>query len=158
MALGTICIISDTGRTQLSPEAVTIDGIQHGFVVSMKITQRFKNTESAPVDLSYLIPNNSKICLYDTTFRLRDEVIKPRLERKAAAEEIYDEARSEGRAAILSRSLGNGLVEFQLGNLPPDSFCEVEVDCGFVASSSGADKLFFKFPLWCAFNRTINTR
>jgi hypothetical protein len=147
MVLGTICIISDTGRTQLTPEAVTIEGVQHGFLVSAKIMQRFRNAENSPVDLSYLIPNNSKICFYDTTFRLRDEVIKPRLERSAAAQEIYDAATSEGHAAILSRSLGKGLVEFQLGNIPPDSFCEVEVDCAFVASSSGLDKLFFKFPL-----------
>jgi hypothetical protein len=146
MTLGTICVLSPGGRTALSPEAVTIEGIQHGFVVTFKITQRFRNSTSDSVDCSYIIPNNMKICLYETTFRLRGEVIKPRLERKAAAKEIFREAKADGRAAILSSSLDNGLIEFELGNLPAESFCEVEVDCGLVASSSGDDKLTFKFP------------
>jgi hypothetical protein len=147
MVLGCICAISDDGRNALSPESVTVDGVQHGFVVSLRVTQCFKNSTAGPIDLSYIIPNNVKICLYDTTFRLRGEIIKPRLERKAEAREIFDNAKAEGRAAVLSRSLGNGLVEFELGNLPPDSTCEVEAECGFVSSASSADQLFFKFPL-----------
>jgi hypothetical protein len=80
-------------------------------------------------------------------FRLRGEVIKPRQQEKAAAEEIYREAIDEGRGAILSRDLGDGLVEFQLGNLPPNDFCDVEVLDAFVSNSVGSDKLFFKFRL-----------
>jgi hypothetical protein len=73
--LGAICLVSDSGRTKLPRQAVTMEGLQHGFVVSMKIIQRFKNPHANTVDLSYVIPSNCKICLYDTRFRIRDEVI-----------------------------------------------------------------------------------
>jgi hypothetical protein len=85
--------------------------------------------------------------MYDTTFRIGSETIKVLLEEKKAAEEIYVEATNEGRAAVLGQSLGNGLVEFQLGNLPPGESCEIEVKCAFTSSSSGPSALFFKFPL-----------
>jgi hypothetical protein len=74
-------------------------------------------------------------------------VIKPSLERKAAAEEISKEATRERRAATLGPNLGNGLTEFKLGNLPAEDVCEVEICCGFVASLSGPNELFFTFPL-----------
>jgi hypothetical protein len=147
MSLGTLCVVSDTGRRRLDPDAVTIEAVQQGFVVSLKITQRFTNSTPNPVDAAYVIPNNSKICLYGTTFRLRDEVITPKLERLSAAKELFEEGKSKGRAAILALSLGDGLIDFQLGNLPPKSSCEVEVECGLVASVSGPQELSFKFPL-----------
>jgi hypothetical protein len=115
--------------------------------VSLRVTQRFENTTRKAIDISYIIPNNMKICLYDTTLRIRDEVVKPRLERTGVAKEIYDAAKAEGRTAILGLPLGEGLIEFRLGILPPGSKREVDVDCGLVASSSGIDKVGFKFPL-----------
>jgi hypothetical protein len=147
MVLGCLVSVSEGIRSPLPRNSVTVAGVQTGFIVSFTVTQRFTNPKPSSVDVSYLVPNNCKICLYETTFRLRGEVIKPRLERKAVAETIFKEATREGRAAILGKNLGNGLVEFRLGNLPANDFCEVEVCCGFVASSSGPNEIFFKFPL-----------
>jgi hypothetical protein len=55
--------------------------------------------------------------------------------------------KAAGRAAVLGRNLGNGLVEFKLGNVPGGDVCSVEVKYGFTASSSGPSSMFFKFPL-----------
>jgi hypothetical protein len=85
--------------------------------------------------------------MYGTTFRIGGEEIRVSLEEKKAAEEIFLEAQTEGRAALLGQNLGNGLVEFVLGNIPPGTPCEVSVDCAFTASSSGSSSTFIKFPL-----------
>jgi hypothetical protein len=105
------------------------------------------NPKDTVAVISYLVPTNSKICFYDTTISLCGEVIRPCLQDKAAAEEIFTEAKAKGHAAIIGRNFGNGLVEFDIGNLPPYESCEVEVRCGFISSSIDTDKLFFKFPL-----------
>jgi hypothetical protein len=130
-----------------TPESVAIDGVQQGFLVSFTVVQRFKNTKDIAVDARYVIPNNFNICMYDTTFRLRGEVIKPRLHEAREADFIRLEAKADGRSGIFGRAIRNGLVEFKIGNLPPKDFCETEVQCGFVSRAASPDTLFFKFPL-----------
>jgi hypothetical protein len=148
MVLGTCVVFSPRGeRSAIPPTTITINGEQDGFLVVFTIKQVFLHTSADPVEIRYIVPNNSKLCLYGTTFRIGDRVITVSLQEKATAKETYVEAVSEGRAAILGKSLGNGLVEFTLGNVPPGERCEVEVKCALTASSSGLASTFFKFPL-----------
>jgi hypothetical protein len=148
MVLGT-CIIRPANAPieALRPESITIDGAQDGFVVGFTIRQIFKHESAIAEEMSYIVPNNSKICMYDTTFRIGSDIIKAIIEEKKRAEEIYLEAKASGRAALLGSNIGNGLVEFKLGNIPADVECEVIVKCGFTASSATPSSLFFKFPL-----------
>jgi hypothetical protein len=147
MVLGTCVIFTSTGRSSLKPESISITGEQDGFIVVFTVKQLFRHTSPSTADVRYIVPNNSKICIYDTTFRIGSRVIKVVLQAKQAATEIFVKAKDHGRAALLGQQLGNGLVEFTLGNLPSGEPCEVEVKCAFVASSSGLSETYFKFPL-----------
>jgi hypothetical protein len=147
MVLGTCVIFTPTGRSPLAPESISITGEQDGFLISFTVKQLFRHSSDSPSDVRYIVPNNSKLCMYDTTFRIGDRLIKVVLQEKEAAKETFLEATEQGRAALLGQQLGNGFVEFTLGNLPPGEPCEVEVKCAFVASSSGLSTTFFKFPL-----------
>jgi hypothetical protein len=148
MVLGA-CVIwtPNSAIKSLHPDSIKIEGQQAMFIAGFTVSQVFKHDLPSPQQVSYIVPNNSKICMYDTTFRIGGETIRPVLEEKKRAEEIFLEATAEGRAALLGSNLGNGLVEFKLGNLPPGKTCEVIVKCGFTVSSSGPSSLFFKFPL-----------
>jgi hypothetical protein len=147
MVLGTCVILNESGRTSLKPESIIISGKQSGFLVNFTVKQLFRHSLPDAQDIRYLVPNNSKICMYGTTFRIGDEEIRVVLEEKKAAEEIFIEAKAQGRAALLGQNLGDGLVEFSLGNIPPGEPVEVSVECAFTASSSGPSSIFFKFPL-----------
>jgi hypothetical protein len=99
------------------------------------------------VDMRYVVPNNSKLCLYGTTFRIGDRLITVALQEKGAAKATFVEALDAGRAAILGQNLGDRLVEFALGNVPRGEPCVVEVKCALTAASSGPSATFLKFPL-----------
>jgi len=88
---------------RLSPSSVSIHGTRHGFIISFAVRQTFEHAEAGPQELSYIVPNNPKICMYGTTFTIGDEVIKPRIQEKDEAERIYLEAKQEGHAALLHR-------------------------------------------------------
>jgi hypothetical protein len=147
MTLGTCVVFTPAGRAPLTPESVSITGVQDGFLLAFTVKQLFRHSSDSPADVRYIVPNNNKLCMYGTTFRIGDQVIHVSLQEKQAAEETFIEAVDEGRAALLGRNLANGLVEFSLGNIPPNQPCEVEVKCAFTASSSGDSATFFKFPL-----------
>ena len=126
---------------------VSIRGCLRGFIADVTVLQRFQQDEQESAEMSYIVPNNSKICIYDTTFYVGDEVIKPRVEEKKDAEEIYLEAKSENLAALLASNIGNGLIEFTLGNIGRGVSVCVEVKCCFIGSRSGVSGMLFKFPL-----------
>jgi hypothetical protein len=148
MVLGTCIVRAADGRIEgLTPESVSISGHQDGYIVGFTVRQVFRHDSPSPQEVSYIVPNNSKICMYGTTFRVGGETVTAVVEEKKRAEEIFVEASEAGRAAVIGRNLGNGLVEFKPGNVPGGGPCEVEVKCGFTASSSGPSSTSFKFPL-----------
>ena len=97
--------------------------------------------------MTYVASNNGRMCIYDTTLYIGDEVVKPKVEEKSAAKDTFDEAKKEGRTTFYGKQLGNGLVEFQLGNVPEGVLVAVEVKLCVVTNLSGRDSVYFKFPL-----------
>jgi hypothetical protein len=149
MVLGTCVVHLPEGRQQLAPHSISIEGVQSGFIVSFTVKQAFTHSHGGAKEMSYIVPNNSKLCMYDTTFRIGSEVIKPKIHEKKQAEAIYLEAKKSGHAALIASNLGNGLVEFKLGNIGPGVQCQVECRCAVAGSSVGPDGIFVKFPLDC---------
>jgi hypothetical protein len=80
MVLGTCVILNESGRSALKPESITISGQQHGFIVNFTVKQVFRRSSSVAEDIRYIVPNNSKICMYGTTFRIGGEEIRVSLE------------------------------------------------------------------------------
>ena len=146
MVLGscTILIPGSSRKERLSPIAVSMNAELRGMIAKVKIRQEFKHTASVACDVTYIVPNNSKICMYDTTFTVGNEVIKPKLEEKKQAEQIFVEAKQEGSTALLASNIGDGLVEFKLGNISNEVPVIVEVTC-CVCCNFNDDIMFFKF-------------
>lgn len=146
MVLGACVVVGPGGMTSIKPESISIIGEQDGFIVGFTVVQAFVHGGSTSADVRYIIPTNSKMCVYDTVFRVGSETIRAVLQEKAMAEEIFISAQSEGRAALIGQNLGDGLVQFKLGNIAGNTRCEVEVKVGFSCVGTGAIQ-FFKFPL-----------
>ena len=148
MVLGSVLILNpEIGKSRIAPKDVSIRGCLRGFIADVTVRQTFQQDTDETVEMSYIVPNNSKICIYDTTFYVGDEVIKPKIEEKKHAEEIYRDAQEQDFAAIMARSIGNGLIEFTLGNIACGVSVCVEVKCCFIGSRSGVNGMVFKFPL-----------
>ena len=147
MVLGSLVVIKDTGKARIPPTGVTITGCLRGFIGDFTVRQDFKQDIADVIEMSYIVPNNMKMCIYDTTFYVGDEIIKPQIEEKQEAQAIYLEATAENRAALLARNIGKGLIEFIIGNIPRDVVVSVEVKCCFFGSRSEGDCMLFKFPL-----------
>jgi serine/threonine protein kinase len=148
MALGSLALVGQGGRWQtLTPESVSITGQQDGFIVGLTVCQRFRLPSPGPPEISYIVPNRGKICMYDTTFRVGDRFIKPMLEERKRAEQIFVDTEDEGQAALLSWNLAEGLIEFRFGCIDGGETCEVEVKLGVWGSAVGFSSVVFTVPL-----------
>ena len=132
---------------RLPPQSASIHGSLHGVVARFVVRQEFLHKEKDPVDVDYITSNNLNLCIYDTTFYVGDEVIKPQIEETKQAEAIFEEAKEQSRTAILAREIGNGLVRYQLGNVPPETLVVVEVKTCVFSHMCAEDAFQFKMPL-----------
>ena len=147
MVLGSCVIVEGGHAKRLTPQAAFVHGSLHGLVAVFVIRQEFRHERRYPMDVDYLVADNLNLCMYDTTFYVGDEVIKPRIEEYQRAEGIFREAKKDSRTAIIGRDIGNGLVRFRLCNVPPDTLVVVEVKSCVFGHMCADDAFQFKIPL-----------
>ena len=148
MAFGTCCISQYNNRLyKLKPKYVNIEGIQKGFIVNFEMTQAFRINTTESEEISYIFPNDMKMCIYDTTFTIGDKIIKPQLAPFDEAKTIYNEAIGQGQIVVYGANVGKGLSEFKIGNLPPRTTCKVILKIALECKQIDNNTLMIKFPL-----------
>ena len=144
---GSCFIIQKDKIKEMEVLSIKIEGFQKGFIVNFEITQSFIHNEQTPKEVKYVFPNDLKICIYDTTFVVGDEIIKPKLKMKEEAEDTYEEAIKTGHAVVYGTNIGYSLTEFKLGNLPAKTPIKVILKVAFTGQIKDSKTFFVKFPL-----------
>lgn len=147
MVFGTCCISKDANLQSMTTRSVKIEGTQHGLITNFEVTQTFTHSESDLQEVSYIFPNDLKMCIYDTTFVVGDEIIKPKLRPKEEAEKTYKEAVDSNCLALFGSNNDDCMTEFKLGNVPPGIECKVILKIALTAKVTTEKNFFIKFPL-----------
>lgn len=147
MVFGSCCTLTKNRLTAMKAKSVKIEGFQRGLIVNFEVTQTFYHTNKSAKEISYVFPNDFKICIYEVTFVVGDEIIKPKLASIEEATKTYEEAVNSGHMSVLGSNISYGLTHFELGNLPPNTECKVIIKIAFTAQLSKEKTFFIKFPL-----------
>ena len=147
MSFGSCCVLQGNNYLKMKPKAIEILGVQKGLILNFEVKQIFQHSQPQPQEISYIFPDDFKMCIYDLKFAVGDKIIKPELKAKNEALETYKEAISEGKTAIYGANIANGLNEFKLGNLPPKTACKVILKIAFCANQINENSFYVKFPL-----------
>ena len=147
MSFGSCCIYDDSEYSSMNAKSVQIKGEQSGLLINFELIQTFYHTESKPQEVCYLFPNDLKLCIYDTTFVIGKEIIKPKLKPKEEAESTYEEAVEKGHTAIYGSNVKSGMTKFKLGNVPSNTDIKVILKIAFTANVTKQNSFFVKFPL-----------
>lgn len=147
MVFGSCCILIKDDLRSMKAKSVKIEGEQRGLLTNFEVTQTFTHSEKEPQEVHYVFPNDLKICIYDTTFVVGEEIIKPKLQSKEEAKKTYKEAVDAGRTAVYGSNIGYGMTEFKLGNVPPETECKVILKIAFTAQVTKEKSFFIKFPI-----------
>ena len=147
MSFGSCCVLDGSRYSVMDAKSVIVKGEELGLLVNFEVTQTFYHEESKPKEVSYIFPNDLKMCIYDTTFVVGNEIIKPKLEPKEEAKKTYEEAVKAGHTAVYGSNIRSGLTNFKLGNVPPNTDCKVILKVAFKANMTKQNSFFIKFPL-----------
>lgn len=108
-----------------------------GDLVEVQVTQRFENPGDVPLDATYQFPLHEDAAVYAMTMRVGDEVVRAEIQERDEAQRTFEEAKIEGRAAVLTEQHRPNLFQQSVANLMPG--VPVEVVLNYVHAASRRD-------------------
>ncbi|OHT07858.1 breast cancer suppressor candidate 1,bcsc-1 [Tritrichomonas foetus] len=146
LSIGSFYYTHNNQFVTLQPKNLVIKGMMRGFLLDVEINQ----TTSAPCDIpevSYTFPTDGRLCVHSLYFSIGDEKIQAKIKSSDQAEEIFEEAVSDGITAVMTRTLEPGLLSVAVGNVPKDKEITVSMKISFLAILSNSKTLITKIPL-----------
>jgi Ca-activated chloride channel family protein len=104
-----------------------IDAHISGVVADVSVVQTFTNPFDHPIEASYVFPLPDDGAVDAMTLRVGRRVIEASVHAREEAEEIYDEARREGRVAARLDQERPNLFKQHVANLLPGAVVEIEL-------------------------------
>ena len=97
------------------------------FIAEVELTQRFRNQETRPLEVTYRFPVEEEAAVTGCTALLGDQTIVARVQENRRAERMYEEAVRENKTAVLLSSARPDIFQLRVGQLAPGAECEVRV-------------------------------
>ena len=125
--------------------SVEIDSHVNEIFSTTKVTQRFKNPESNPLELKIYIYKKKDILFSSFSAKIGDSIkVKSKVIKKQKAEEKYGDAIASGNAAIyVTEDSYNNRIILNMGNIPPKE--EIILICDFIKLTESSKKYEFEF-------------
>jgi Ca-activated chloride channel family protein len=106
-------------------KGATLAGVLQGSLFEATLEQRFKNPTEQHIEVVYIFPLPYGAVLLDLKVKLGDQLLTGCVIAKREAETKYEEALTEGDAAIMLERNTDGTHTLNLGNLAPHEDCVV---------------------------------
>jgi len=99
----------------------------HGDVATVELTQAFTNPHDKPMHARYVFPLPPKAAVYAMRMRIGQRVIEAQIKRKEEAEQVFEQAKAEGKQAALLTQHRPDVFTQQVANLMPGDRILVEL-------------------------------
>ncbi len=96
-----------------------------GDLATIRLEQWFKNPTNEPLDATYLFPLNKDSAVYAMQMQVGDELIEAKIKRKEEAEQTFEQAKHDGKAASLLTQHRPNMFTQRLANLMPNESIRV---------------------------------
>jgi Ca-activated chloride channel family protein len=103
-----------------------------GDMASVTLTQTFANPATLPMRAEYLFPLNQHAAVYGMEMEIGDEVITAQIRKKKEAEQVFAQAETAGKSAVLLTQHRPNMFTQKIANLMPGQ--PVSVTLSYVQS------------------------
>lgn len=119
MSMHTAAVLETAQGGRILLQKVDVEGHLHDLMSDIAITQTYKNKEPVTIEGVYTFPLPLDAVLLELTVTLGERTLAGHVVAKAEAEERYEEAITDGDAAIMLQQVEPGLYTMNVGNLKP---------------------------------------
>ncbi len=99
----------------------------HGDVATVELTQTFTNPHEKPMHARYVFPLPPDAAVYAMRMRIGQRVIEAQIKRKEEAEQVFEQAKAEGKQAALLTQHRPDVFTQQVANLMPGDRILIEL-------------------------------
>ena len=138
--------LSPTVQAALFVASTHVDARISGPYAELTITQVWKNPYDEVIEGTYTFPLHQESAVDAAAFRMGERIVQARIEKKAEARQIYEDARDAGLAASLTEQERPNVFSQSIANIPPGE--DVEVLLHVVQPLTYEDGVYsFELPL-----------
>lgn len=98
-----------------------------GVIAEIELTQVYKNEGKRTIEAVYVFPLGAKSAIHAMRMKIGKRVIEAKIEERAAAKRIYDQAKQEGKVASLLEQERPNVFQMKVANIMPGDRIEVKV-------------------------------
>ena len=143
-------LTSVDGRTY-PLESARVSARSEGGIAVTRLFQVYANPHDEPLEVVYTLPLPADGAVLGYTIRMGEKVIRGEVEPREKAEALYKEALYQGKTAGLLEQDRADTFRQRLGNLPPRTAAEIEIQVlhplAFLPAAPGAEpKWEYRFP------------
>jgi Ca-activated chloride channel family protein len=115
------------GVDALPLKSTQVDVSVSGVIADVRVTQRYRNEGSVPLEARYVFPASTRAAVNALTMRIGDRVVRAEIREKQAARREYEGAKQAGRSATLLEQQRPNVFQMSLANVMPGDTIEVEL-------------------------------
>jgi Ca-activated chloride channel family protein len=117
-----------------------------GNVSRVEVTQTFENHFTEPLEAVYVFPLPDEAAVDDMEIKIGDRIIKGNIKKREEAQQIYEQAKQQGRTAGLLEQQRDNIFTQSLANIKPGEQIDVTIRYTETLKFEGGDYEFV-FPM-----------
>ena len=98
-----------------------------GVIAEIELTQVYKNEGKRTIEAVYVFPLGTKSAIHAMRMKIGKRTIEAKIEERAAAKQIYEQAKQEGKVASLLEQERPNVFQMKVANIMPGDRIEVKV-------------------------------
>jgi Ca-activated chloride channel family protein len=99
-----------------------------GVIAAIELTQVYKNEGERTIEAVYCFPLGTKSAIHAMRMKIGNRIIEAKIEERAAAKRIYEQAKDEGKLASLLEQERPNVFQMKVANIMPGDSIEVRVN------------------------------
>ena len=119
--------LEDDAGKSVSLKSVRMDGRVEGLLLTMQVSQRYRNESADTIEATYTFPAGWGANLLGFSVTLNGKKLKAVALAKNKAEEGYEKAITEGDTPVMLEKSPIGLYTANLGNLKPNEEASIDI-------------------------------
>jgi Ca-activated chloride channel family protein len=116
----------DTERLPLRETSAKIDVA--GVIAHVAVRQVFENVGAKPIEAVYVFPASTRAAVHGMRMKIGSRVVEAHIDRRQAAREDYEAARTAGKRASLLEQERPNVFTMSVANIMPGDHIEVSLD------------------------------
>ena len=119
---------SDPSVDRLPLKATDVEVRVAGIIAEVKVTQRYKNEGTRPIEARYVFPASTRAAVYGMRMRLGNRLVEAQIREKQQARAEYDAAKRQGKSASLLEQQRPNVFQMNVANIMPGDDIAVELN------------------------------